>query len=100
KIEGKHPRGGIPAGGGGVGARTLSMMRAIFEHAVRWQIIEHNPAKGARKLAGQRRTFRLTIEQVRQLGLALRKAKAANENPTGIAIIRLLALSGLRRGEA
>jgi integrase len=96
----KHPRGGVPKGGSGTAGRTLSMLRAILEHAVRHRLIQANPAKGAHKFADRRRTTRLTIDQVRQLGRALRYAAAANENPTGLAVIRLLALSGLRRSEA
>jgi hypothetical protein len=93
-IKGKRPRGGVPAGGVGVGARTLAMMSSIFEHAVRRQVVDHNPAKGARKASGQRRKVRLSIDQLRQLGRALREAAAANDNPTGLAVIRLFTLSG------
>jgi integrase len=96
----KHPRGGIPKGGSGTAGRTLTMLRAILEHSVRHRLIESNPARGARKFADQRRTTRLTVDQVRKLGEGLRKAAATNENPTGLAAIRLLAMSGLRRGEA
>ena len=44
--------------------------------------------------------MRLTIDQVRQLGRGLREAATRGENPVGLAVIRLLALSGLRRSEA
>src|SRR5262249_33474253 len=62
--------------------------------------IDHNPAEGARKHAYQRRKNRLSVDQIRQLGRALAKAAAKNENPTALAAIRLILLSGLRRGEA
>jgi hypothetical protein len=42
---GKRPLGGIATGGNGVAGRTLAMLRAIFEHAVRRQMIASNPAK-------------------------------------------------------
>jgi integrase len=96
----KRPRGGGPKGGSGTAGRTLGMLRSIFEHAVRHRLIDENPAKGARKFADRRRTGRLTVDQVRQLGRGLREAARGGENPVGLAVIRFLALSGLRRGEA
>ena len=97
KLSGKRPRGGIATGGGGVGGRTLAMLRAIFEHAVRRQLIGSNPAKGARKIANEKRTHRLTLDDLREFGIAIRATK---ENPTAVAAIRLLAITGFRRNEA
>ena len=88
------------SGGSGAGGRTLSMLRAILEHATRSQLIAFNPARGARKMANYPRKFRLSIDQIRTLGTVMQEAAAENENPTGLAAIRLLLLSGLRRGEA
>ena len=98
KPEGK--RGGIATGGGGVGGRTLAMLRAIFEHAVRHQLIEANPARGARKIASQKRSRRLTLADLRTLGKAMREAASNNESPTGLAAIRFILLTGFRRNEA
>jgi integrase len=94
----KRPPGGIVLGGRGVGARTLAMMSAIFGHAVRRQIVDHNPAKGVRKFASRPRKFRLSVDQVRALGAAMKEA--ASESPTALATIKLMLLSGFRRGEA
>jgi integrase len=96
----KRPRGGIATGGNGVAARSLGMVRTIFEHARRKRLITNNPAKGARKLSDQKRQRRLTLDEVRLLGTAMREAAAEGENPTGLAAIRFLALSGFRRQEA
>ncbi len=96
-LPGKRPLGSAPTGGRGVAGRTLAMLRAIFEHAVRRQMIASNPAKGARKLANERRNTRLTLNQLRALGEAMRES---GENPVAVAAIRLIALSGLRRSEA
>jgi len=98
--EGRRKRGGIAAGGNSVAARSLGMARTIFEHARRTGLIPENPAKGARKLADQRRMVRLSLDQIRALGQALRDAAAAGENPTGLAAIRFILLSGFRRQEA
>jgi len=98
--EKQKSRGGMASGGDGVAARTLGMLRTIFEHARRKRLITENPAKGARKLADRKRQARLTIDQVRSLGGALREAGADGENPTGLAVIRFIVLSGFRRHEA
>lgn len=99
-IPAKRTRGGLPVGGGGAGARSLAMLRAIFEHAVRRQVIESNPARGVRKLISHPRKFRLSLDQVRALGLAMTEAANDGESQTALAAIRLLLLTGLRRNEA
>jgi integrase len=96
----KHPRGGIARGGGGTGSRTLVMLRAILEHATRRGLIESNPARGARRIADAQRRTRLSIDQVRALGNAMREAEADAESPTGLAAIRLVLLTGFRKSEA
>jgi integrase len=96
----KQQRGGIATGGNSVAARTLGMVRTIFEHARRKRLITENPAKGARKFADQKRTVRLSLDQVKLLGKALREAAAEGDNPTGLAVIRFITLSGFRRHEA
>jgi integrase len=97
KVRGKRPRGGVARGGGGAGGRTLAMLRAIFEHALRRQLIAANPAKGARLAVGRRRAARLSIDDFHSLGEAMRTSK---EGPTALAAVRLLAMTGLRRNEA
>lgn len=96
----KRPRGGTATGGGGVAARSLGMIRTIFEHARRKGLIVENPAKGARRLADRKRQRKLTLDEIRRLGGAMREAAAEGENPTGLAAIRFIALSGFRRQEA
>ena len=93
-------RGGVASGGEAVAARTLGMLSTILEHAVRHRLIAHNPAKGARKFAGRRRTLRLTLEQVRSLGEHMREAAHQGESSTGLRVIRFILLSGFRRDEA
>ena len=96
--KGARARGGATTGGEGVAARTLGMLKTIFEHAARKGIIASNPAKGARKLADQKRTMRLSVDQVRALGEAMRSK--IDDNPTAIAAIRFMLMSGFRRNEA
>lgn len=95
----RNGRGGITTGGSGVAPRTVGMLHAIFEHAVRKKQIPSNPADGVRKVAGQRRKRRLSLKELAALGIALRDAEATGENPTAIAAIRALLLTGFRRME-
>jgi integrase len=98
--RGKRKRGGVVRGGAGTAGRTLGMLRTIFEHAVRRGMIASNPAKGARKFADRKRKKRLSLDQIRELGAAMRTAEADGENPTGLAAIRLILFTGFRRSEA
>jgi integrase len=99
-VDATPKRGGLASGGDAVAARTLGMLSTILEHAVRHRLIPHNPAKGIRKIAGRRRTFRLSLEQVRLLGEHMREAARDGESPTGLKVIRFVLLSGFRRNEA
>jgi integrase len=93
-------RGGTTTGGEGVAARTMSTLHAILEHAVRLSKIEHNPAKGVRRMASTARKRHLSRMEISKLGNALRNAEADGEHPKGIAAIRFLFLTGFRRMEA
>ena len=93
----KRPRGAQPTGGGGVGGRTLAMVRAIFEHAIRGQLLTTNPARGARLVASNPRTERLSLVQLRALGEVMRNG---GESPSAVAAVRLIAITGFRRNEA
>jgi integrase len=93
----RRGRGGVTTGGNGAAARSLGMLNTILEFAKRRKIIRENHARAVRKLPeGRRRRF-LSIEEIGALGVALREAKA--ESPTALAAIRLLLLTGARRGE-
>lgn len=93
-------RGGATKGGEGVAARTMSTLHSILEHAVRLGEIEKNPARGIRRIASTPRMRWLSQAELRKLGIALREAEADLEHPKGIAVVRLLLLTGFRRLEA
>jgi integrase len=93
-------RGGRTTGGAGAAARTISTLRSLLGHAKRWNLIPSNPAMGARQIAGGKRVRRLSAEEVRTLGHAMRTSVAEGEHPTGLAAIRLMLLTGFRRLEA
>jgi integrase len=86
-------------GGSGTAARTVGLLGGILSFAVTEGIIPVNPARGVRRPADKRREIRLTEDEYRALGNALREAELAGENPTAIIAVRLLALTGCRRGE-
>jgi len=92
-------RGGLTRGGKGVAARSVTTLHSIFAHAKRAGLIDVNPALGVRKFPDQRRTRRLSRDELRILGRAIHEV-SGSEHPVGLAIVRLLALTGLRLNEA
>jgi integrase len=71
----------------------------MLSYAKEMGYIEHNPARGIRKPADKRRSFRLDAEGYRALGEALDAVERRGEHWQAIAVIRLLALTGCRRSE-
>jgi integrase len=103
KTARKRPegRGGATTGGRGVAARTVGMLGTILELARRRRLIADNPARGIRRLPEGRQHRFLNLEEIAWLGATIRAAEADGfENRTGLAAIRLLLLTGLRRNEA
>ena len=92
-------RGGRTTGGPGVAGRAVSTLHALLAHAMRYDIVENNPAAGVRKIAGKPRTRRLSAVEIRALGKAITVAGRNGENPTGLAAIQVLLLTGYRISE-
>lgn len=92
-------RGGVARGGNGVAARSVTTLHSIFAHAKRAGLIDSNPALGVRRFPDHRRTRRLSCDELRSFGNALREV-SDSEHPVGLSIVRLLALTGLRLNEA
>lgn len=80
-------------------ARTFGLLGGIFTYAVRHGHIATNPAHGVTKPADGEREFRLDAEGYRTLGKALEAAELRGESWQAVAAIRLLALTGCRKGE-
>jgi integrase len=93
-------RGRSTTGGNGAASRVISTLHSMCEHAVRLGIIGSNPAKGARRMASSRRTRRLSAIELGKLGAVMQLAATRDENPTGLAAVRLIALTGFRLSEA
>jgi integrase len=78
----------------------MGLLGAIFAYAVRHRMRADNPVHGITRAADGRRTRRLTDDEYKALGEALRKAEKASIWPPAIAAVRFLTLTGWRSGEA
>ncbi|WP_416462972.1 tyrosine-type recombinase/integrase [Sphingomonas sp. VDB2] len=92
-------RGGKATGGPGVAARCLGTIQAILGHARHKGLLTEHPTKGAKKLAGNKKTRRLSVAEIETLGKAMVYAEQQGVSPTGISVIKLLLLTGYRREE-
>jgi integrase len=90
----------VVKGGLGTAARTVGLLGGILTYAVDQGLIEKNPTHGIRKPADGVKKRRLSDGGYRLLGQIL-DVKAADEQfKTTVQIIRHLALTACRRGEA
>jgi integrase len=94
----KHGRA-IVTGGRGAATRTLGLLGAIFEYAIGLGYRTDNPVRGVRREAGHKRRVRLDEIGYRRLGKRLAAAEMAGMRWQAIDAIRLIALTGCRRGE-
>jgi integrase len=87
-------------GGRGAASRTVGLLGAIFSYAVRHRMRADNPVHGVTRFADGKRERRLSDEEYKALGEALRKGEAQSIWPASLAAARFLALTGWRTGEA
>src|SRR3546814_648616 len=95
KLRGKA----IVRGGRGTASRTMGLLGGIFSYAVEAGVIEHNPTHGLRKPKYQVRDRRLSEAEYRVLGGILRDAQGSDRYRIHAEILRLIAMTGCRRGE-
>ncbi|MGH6696447.1 tyrosine-type recombinase/integrase [Sphingopyxis sp.] len=93
-------RGGTATGGAGVAGRCVGTLQAIIGHAKHKGLIAVHPTQGARKLASNKKTRRLSVAEIEMIGKAIAYAECNGENPVALAILRTLLLTGYRRQEA
>ena len=101
-IEKTNKRRGksIVKGGLGTASRTVGLLGGILTYAVDQGLIERNPVHGIRKPADGAKKRRLSDDEYRLLGQILRQRAGDDQFETTVQIIRHLALTACRRGEA
>ena len=88
-------------GGKGTATRAIGLLGGIFTYAVRKGVRPDNPVHGVVRYADGRRERRLSDDEYAAFGDALREAEAQGKIwPAAIAMVRFLALTGWRSGEA
>src|SRR6266404_6144089 len=89
----------IVTGGKGTAARTVGLLGGIISFAVEEGLRGDNPVKGIVRPAGERRYVRLEAVGYRELEKLIVQAERNAEAWQATTIMRLLALTGCRRGE-
>ncbi|MBM3490069.1 MAG: DUF4102 domain-containing protein [Alphaproteobacteria bacterium] len=95
---GKHGRA-IVEGGKGTASRTVGLLGGIFTFAVKRGLRADNPVRGVERYRDRQNERYLSAAELAQLGETLSAAEQAGDNPTAIAAIRLLILTGCRKSE-
>lgn len=95
---GKHGRA-IVKGGAGTASRAIGLLGAIFAYAVDKHYRSDNPVRGVVRAKDKRREIYLSAAQYRAIGVRFAEAELNGESWQAVAIARLLALTGCRRGE-
>jgi integrase len=93
----KHGRS-IVRGGSGGAVRTNRLLTGILSYAVELQIIDTNPSHGVKLRTDKKKERFLNVSEIERLKDSL-KAAGKTANPYAISIIRLLILTGCRKGE-
>ncbi len=100
-------RRSIVRGGKGVVTRLLGTLGAVFAWGQENGYVDHNPVRGVKRFADKQKKALLTSEQYHWLARALDWLDARSDrhgqrlhSAVGLAAIRFIALTGVRRGEA
>ena len=86
-------------GGKGAATRTVGLLQGIYTFAESRGIVEVNPTRGVRRFKDRKRERFLSGAELAKLGSALAEMEKEGTNPNGLNVIRLLTLTGARRGE-
>jgi integrase len=89
----------IVRGGSGAATKAVRDLSAVFNFAIRRELVPVNPCAAVRKPADAKRKRFLTLEEVVRFGKALENIEAEDANPKATNIMRLWVLTGCRRDE-
>jgi integrase len=89
----------IVTGGKGTATRTVGLLGGIFSYAIEEGWLSENPVKGVKRYRDRKNERFLSPKEFQRLGAELSIALARGENPSAVSIIRLLILTGARKGE-
>ena len=92
-------RGRIAAGGSGVAAQCVALMGTVLAFAVARGLRSDNPARGVKKPRVRKMERFLSEDEIARLAVALDTESNRTGNPYPAAAIKLLLLTGGRRGE-
>jgi integrase len=98
KGERRRP-GSIVTGGSGVAAQCVALLSTLLAFAVSRGLRSDNPARGIKKPPVRKMERFLSEEEIARLAAALATESSRTGNPYPAAAIRLLLLTGGRRGE-
>lgn len=101
KIEAgaKRRSGSMATGGKGVAGQCVALVSSIYAFAIERGLCANNPARGVKKAPVRKVERFLTESEIARLADALDAEAEASGNPFPAAAIKLLLLTGCRRGE-
>jgi len=86
-------------GGTGTAKRTVTLLSSVLGFGCDRGLIADNPVRGIRHAPGRVMQRFLSPDELGRLGAALEAMEGEGANPSALTIIRMLALTGARRGE-
>jgi integrase len=95
----RRPAGPYASGGGGAGAQCVALASTVLQFGVDRGLRPDNPARGIKKPQVRKMQRFLSEAELSRLADALDAEAAASGNMLVVAAIRLLALTGCRKGE-
>lgn len=97
--KGERTSGSLPSGGAGAAAQSVTLMGTLLAFAVQRGVRTDNPARGVKKPPVRKMERFLSEAEIARLAEALDADAARSGNPYPAAAIKLLLLTGCRRGE-
>lgn len=95
----KRKAGSVTTGGKGAAAQCVTLLSTIFSFAISRGLVKENPTKGVKKPIVRKMERFLSEQELARLAEALEREVANGGNPFATAAIKLLLLTGCRKGE-